>query len=87
MRRVNMAAMENTPDLIGRIVCLPGGVRVRVESIDEDPPRAFTRRVGGPHDGIPAICLVSKLEPTDPELEENTTDLSVEGALSQQSKL
>jgi len=59
--------MENTPDLIGQIVCLPGGVKVRVESVDEDPPRAFTRRVGGPHDGIPAICLVSKLEPLDSE--------------------
>ena len=57
--------MENTPDLIGRIVCLPGGVRVRVESIDEDSPRAFTRRVGGPHDGITAICEVAKLEPCD----------------------
>ena len=74
-----MAAMENTPDLIGRIVCLPGGVRVRVESIEEDPPRAFTRRVGGPHDGIPAICLVSKLEPCDSESDQTETPTATSG--------
>jgi hypothetical protein len=47
--------MDNTPDLVGKIVCLPGGVMVRVEKIYED----------GPHDGITAICEVAKLEPCD----------------------
>lgn len=66
--------MESSPDLLGQIVCLPGGVKVKVESIEGDPPRAFTRRVGGPHDGIPAICDVSKLEPLESELNEVTGD-------------
>jgi len=40
---------------------------VRVEKIyeDDNPPRALTRRVGGPHDRIVAICEVAKLEPCD----------------------
>ena len=59
--------MDNTADLIGKIVCLPGGVIVRVEKLyeDDNPPRALARRVGGPHDGIIAICEVAKLEPCD----------------------
>jgi hypothetical protein len=61
-------AMENTPDLIGQIVCLPGGVRVRVESIEGDPPSAVVRRVDGPMAGRIAICNVSKLEPLDSEV-------------------
>ena len=42
-------------------------VKVRVERIyeEDDPPRALTRRVGGPHDGITAICEVAKLVPVD----------------------
>lgn len=62
-----IAAMENTPDLIGRIVYLPGGVKVRVEAIfeDDDQPRARTRRVGGPHDGIEAFIEVWKLGPCE----------------------
>ena len=56
--------MESTPDLIGKIVCLPGGVKVLVEHIydEDDPPKARTRRVGGPHDGIHAFIEVWKLE-------------------------
>ena len=52
-------------------------MKVRVESVDEDPPRAFTRRVGGPHDGLIAICDVAKLEPIDPESDQTPTDFSV----------
>ncbi len=63
--------MENTPELIGQIVCLPGGVRVRVESIEDDPPRAVARRVDGPFAGLIAICDVTKLEPLDSEFIEN----------------
>jgi hypothetical protein len=46
---------------------LAGGLMVRVEKIyqDDNPPRALTRRVGGPNDGITAICEVAKLEPCD----------------------
>ena len=57
--------MENTPDLIRQIVCLPGGVRVRVESIEGNPPSATVRRIDGPLAGRIAICDVSKLEPLD----------------------
>lgn len=59
--------MANYRDLIGKLMYLPGGVKVRVERIyeEDDPPRALTRRVGGPHDGITAICEVAKLEPVD----------------------
>lgn len=59
--------MENGPDLIGQIVCLPGGVRVRIESIEGDPPSATVRRIDGPFAGLVAICDVSKLEPLDSE--------------------
>jgi len=73
--RNNIASMENTPDLVGQIVCLPGGVRVRVESIEGDPPRAAARRVDGPLAGNLAICDVSKLEPWDSEfIEDEKTD-------------
>jgi len=59
--------MANYRDLIGKLMYLPGGVKVRVEHIyeEDDPPRALTRRVGGPHDGITAICEVAKLVPVD----------------------
>jgi hypothetical protein len=59
--------MANYRDLIGKLMYLPGGVKVRIERIyeEDDPPRALTRRVGGPHDGITAICEVAKLEPVD----------------------
>jgi hypothetical protein len=59
--------MANYRELIGKLMYLPGGVKVRVEHIyeEDDPPRALTRRVGGPHDGITAICEVAKLEPVD----------------------
>lgn len=68
-------AMENSPELIGRIVCLPGGVRVRVEEIVGDPPSATLRRVDGPMAGMIAICDVSKLEPADSQLiEDEKTD-------------
>ncbi len=60
-------ALESSPELIGQMVCLPGGVRVRVESIEDDPPRAVARRVDGPLAGQIAICDVSKLEPLDSE--------------------
>ena len=60
--------MENNPDLIGQIVCLPGGVRVRVESIEGDPPSALLRRVDGELAGLIAICDVSRLEPLDSEV-------------------
>lgn len=56
-------AMESSPDLLGQIVYLPGGVKVKVESIEGDPPRAVARRVDGPLAGNIAICQVSKLEP------------------------
>ena len=47
-------------------MCLPGGVMVVEKIYEEDnPPRALTRRVGGPHDGIIAICELAKLEPCD----------------------
>lgn len=59
--------MENGPDLIGQIVCLPGGGRVRIESIEGDPPSATVRRMDGPLAGLVAICDVSKLEPLDSE--------------------
>jgi len=59
--------MDNAPDLIGQIVCLPGGVRVRVESIEGHPPSATVRRMDGPLAGLIAICDVSKLEPLDSE--------------------
>ena len=55
--------MENSSDLKGQIVRLPGGVRVRVESIEDDPPRAIARRIDGPLAGQIAICLVSKCNP------------------------
>ena len=60
--------MENGPNLIGQIVCLPGGVRVRIESVEGDPPSATVRRMEGPLAGLVAICDVSKLEPLDSEL-------------------
>ena len=66
--------MENTPDLIRQIVCLPGGVRVRVESVEGDPPSATVRRMDGPLAGRIAICLVSKLEPLDSEDRKEETD-------------
>ena len=59
--------MESSAELIGQIVCLPGGVRVRIESIEGDPPSATVRRVDGPMAGMIAICDVSKLEPLDSE--------------------
>lgn len=59
--------MENGPNLIGQIVCLPGGVRVRVQSIEGDPPSATVRRTDGPFAGLIAICDISKLEPLDSE--------------------
>lgn len=62
--------MESSPDLIGQIVCLPGGVRVQVESIEGEPPLAIARRVDGPLAGNIAICDVSKLEPADSESSE-----------------
>jgi hypothetical protein len=62
-----LATMEDTPELIGQVVCLPGGVKVRVESIEGNPPSATLRRVGGPFDGQVAICDVSKLEPLGSE--------------------
>jgi hypothetical protein len=59
--------MDVTKDLIGKLMYLPGGLKVRVEHIFEehDPPRARTRRVGGPHDGIQAFIEVWKLEPCE----------------------
>jgi hypothetical protein len=59
--------MGNPNDLIGKLMYLPGGVKVRVEHIyeEDDPPRARTRRVGGPHDGIQAFIEVRKLEPCE----------------------
>lgn len=60
--------MENDPNLIGRIASLPGGVRVRIESIEGDPPSATVRRIDGPMAGLVAICDVSKLEPLDSEV-------------------
>jgi hypothetical protein len=59
--------MESSPDLLGQIVCLPGGVRVRIESIEGDPPSATVRRIDGPMAGMIAICDVSKLEPVESE--------------------
>jgi hypothetical protein len=61
----SIRAMDEPKDLIGRLMYLPGGVKVRVEHIyeDEDPVIARTRRVGGPHDDIPAYIEVTKLEP------------------------
>jgi hypothetical protein len=32
--------MESSSELVGEVVCLPGGVRVRIESIEGDPPSA-----------------------------------------------
>lgn len=57
--------MTNPEDLIGKLMYLPGGVKVRVEHVyeEDDPPKARTRRVGGPHDGIQAFIEVWKLEP------------------------
>lgn len=57
--------MDGPKDLIGKLMYLPGGVKVRVEYIyeDEDPVIARTRRVGGPHDDMPAYIEVTKLEP------------------------
>lgn len=63
-----ICAMENSSNLVGQIVCLPGGVRVRIESIEGDPPSALVRRVDGPLAGQIAICNVSKLEPVDSEI-------------------
>ena len=59
--------MANSRDLIGKLMYLPGGVKVRVEDIyeEDDPPKARTRRVGGPHDGIEAFIEVWKLEPCE----------------------
>ena len=59
--------MDVPKDLIGKLMYLPGGVKVRVEHVFEadDPPRARTRRVGGPHDGIQAFIEVWKLEPSE----------------------
>jgi len=56
--------MDNPKDLVGKLMYLPGGVKVRVEHIyeEDEPPKARTRRVGGPHDGIQAFIEVSKLE-------------------------
>jgi hypothetical protein len=67
--------MDNPKDIIGRLMYLPGGVKVRVEHIyeEDDPPRARTRRVGGPHDGITAYIDVAKLEPCDEETNEPDT--------------
>jgi hypothetical protein len=61
--------MDVSEDLIGKLMYLPGGVMVRVEHIydEDDPPRARTRRVGGPHDGISAFIDVWKLEVCDQE--------------------
>lgn len=65
--RATIGIMESSSDLVGQVVWLPGGVKVRVEHIyeEDDPPRARTRRVGGPHDGIQAFIEVWKLEPCD----------------------
>ena len=59
--------MDVRKDLIGKLMELPGGVKVRVEHIfeEDDPPRVRTRRVGGPHDGIQAFIEVWKLEPCE----------------------
>ncbi len=57
--------MESSPDLLGQIVYLPGGVKVKIESIEGDPPRAVVRRIDGPMAGMIAICNVSKLEPVE----------------------
>ena len=64
--------MDVPKDLIDKLMYLPGGVKVRVEHIfeEDDPPRARTRRVGGPHDGIQAFIEVWKLEPCE-ETEQN----------------
>src|SRR2546423_4397929 len=74
----NGAAMNYSSDLIGQIACLPGGVRVRVESIEGDPPTAIARRIDGPMAGLVAICLVSKLEPADSQTEPNTNSEKTE---------
>lgn len=58
-------AMESSPDLLGQIVYLPGGVKVKIESIEGDPPRVVVRRVDEPLAGNIAICAVSKLEPLE----------------------
>lgn len=62
-----MRTMDNPKGLIGKLMYLPGGVKVRVEHIyeEDDPPRARTRRVGGPHHGIQAFIDVWKLEPCE----------------------
>ena len=59
--------MDDPKDLIGKLMYLPGGVKVRVEHIyeDEDPVKARTRRVGGPHDGIEAFIEPWKLTPCE----------------------
>lgn len=59
--------MDDQKDLTGRFAQLPDGQKVVVLSVDGDPPWATTRRVGGQHDGVRAVILVSKLEPFDSE--------------------
>ena len=77
MNRDTICTVENSSDLIGKIVCLPGGDRVRVLSIEDDPPVATLRRINGPLAGGMAVCRVSSLEPWDPDdLKEQTDSCS-----------
>jgi hypothetical protein len=59
--------MDNPKDLIGKLMYLPGGVKVRVEHIYEyeNPVKARTRRVGGPHAELRHSSEKWKLTPCD----------------------
>jgi hypothetical protein len=60
--------MEDEDDLTGQFARLPDGQKVIVESQDGSPAWATARRIGGQHDGLRAVCLVSKLEPFDADV-------------------
>ena len=57
--------MEDEEDLTGQLARLPGGQKVIVDSQDGSPAWATARRIGGQHDGLRAVNLVSKPEPFD----------------------
>lgn len=59
--------MQDTSNLMGQIMRLPNGQKVRIESVEGNPPTAVVLRIEEPRAGTIAICLLSKLEPLDSE--------------------
>jgi hypothetical protein len=55
--------MEDANNLVGQFALLPSGDKVIVESVERDSSSALVRRIDGPLAGMPAVCVVSKLEP------------------------